>query len=170
MVLVDSTAPRSGPDPEPPAPGGAGYDVIGRVSALVSASARFGLPRLYARLEFGTLPPQSRDEVRASLATAENLRSTINEYVQASRSTVQAGSLDDLGDKPLAVLTAGTGSDASLVAAHDRLATLSTNSVHRVIDGAAHEALVADKDAAATTAQAILDVVSSVRTGGPLTE
>jgi hypothetical protein len=45
---------------------------------------------------------------------------------------------------------------------------LSTNSVHRVIDGAVHEALVADEDAAATTAQAILDVVSSVRGGGPL--
>jgi hypothetical protein len=42
--------------------------------------------------------------------------------------------------------------------------------MHRVIDGAAHEALVADEDAAAATAQAILDVLASVRSGGPLAE
>jgi len=36
---------------------------------------------------------------------------------------------------------------------------LSTNSVHRVIDGATHAELVADEDAAAATSQAILDVV-----------
>ena len=36
-------------------------------------------------------------------------------------------------------------------AAQNHLATLSTNSVHRVIDGATHEALIADEDAAATS-------------------
>jgi hypothetical protein len=44
---------------------------------------------------------------------------------------------------------------------------LSTNSVHRVVDGVTHEALIANQEAAATT-QAILDVVASVRGGGPL--
>ena len=56
------------------------------------------------------------------------------------------------------------------MASQNELATLSTNSVHRVIDGATHEALVADQDAAASTTQGILDVVSSVRSGGPLAE
>jgi hypothetical protein len=40
---------------------------------------------------------------------------------------------------------------------------LSTTSVHRIIDGATHEDLIANEDAAAATTQAILDVVSSVR-------
>jgi hypothetical protein len=40
---------------------------------------------------------------------------------------------------------------------------LSTNSVHRVIDSVTHEDLIADEDGAAATTQAILDVVSSVR-------
>jgi hypothetical protein len=48
------------------------------------------------------------------------------------------------------------------------MATLSTNSVHHVVDGVTHEALIANEDGAATTTQAILDVVSSVRGGGPL--
>ena len=43
------------------------------------------------------------------------------------------------------------------------MARLSTNSVHRVIDGATHEALIADEAGAAATTEAILDVVSAVR-------
>jgi hypothetical protein len=48
------------------------------------------------------------------------------------------------------------------------MARLSTNSVHRVIAGATHEALIANQQDAAATTQAILDVVASVRGGGPL--
>ena len=43
----------------------------------------------------------------------------------------QAASLTDLADKPLIVLTAGRGHDAEWMAAQDKLATLSTNSLHR---------------------------------------
>jgi hypothetical protein len=46
------------------------------------------------------------------------------------------------------------------------MARLSTNSVHRVIDGAAHEDLIGNEEDAAATTQAILDVVSSVRSKG----
>ncbi len=171
MVLIDSTAPASATTPRAASPGTPGSsDVLGRVSALVSTSARFGLGRLYGLLAAGGLPSQSQAEVDASTATAGNLRSTIDEYVQATASMEEAASLDDLADKPLAVLTAGSGSDAAHMASQNELATLSTNSVHRVIEGAAHEALVADQDAAASTTQGILDVVSSVRSGGPLAE
>jgi hypothetical protein len=123
---------------------------------------------MYAQTAFGTLPPRSRDEVRASIATAGNLRSTIDEFVQAGASMKQAAALTDFAGKPLVVLTAGVGNDAAWSTAQNHLATLSTNSVHRVIDGATHEALVAEEEHAAATTQAILDVVSSVRTAGPL--
>lgn len=169
MVLVDSTAPRSAAKPAAASPGdGGSYDVMGRVSALVSASARLGLGRLYGQFAVADLPPRSQDEVRASVATASNLRSTIDEYVQANASVQQAASLTDFADKPLVVLTAGVGSDATHVAAQNHLVTLSTNSVHRVIDGASHEGLVGEREFAATTTQAILDTVASVRTARPL--
>ena len=169
MVLVDSTAPASAAKPGAASPyDGGSYDVIGRVSALVSASARLGLSRLYGQLEHGSLPPRSRDEARASNATASHVRSTIDEYVQANASTEQAASLGDFADKPLVVLTAGSGSDATHSAAQNDLATLSTNSVHRVIDGATHDSLISDEEDAAATTQAVLDVVSSVRSEGPL--
>ena len=67
MVLVDSTAPRSAAQPGAASPDdGGSYDVLGRVSALMSVPARFGLARLYGQFAYGSLPPRSRDEVRAT--------------------------------------------------------------------------------------------------------
>jgi pimeloyl-ACP methyl ester carboxylesterase len=169
LVLVDSTAPKPAATTATASPGATGsYDALGRVSALASISAPLGLARLYGQLATGDLPPRSAGEVRASIATASNLRSTIDEYVQASSSVHQAAALTDFGAKPLVVLTAGTGHDAAEIVVQNRLATLSTNSAHRTIAGASHEGLVGEKKYAAATAQAILDVVTSVRSGAPL--
>ena len=169
MALVDSTAPASAANPPTASPGhGGSNDAMRRVSALVSTAARLGLARLYAQSDFGSLPPRSRDEVRASVATASTLGSTIDEYLQATASTEQAAALRDFADKPLIVLTAGSGHDAAWSAAQNRLARLSTNSVHRVVDGASHEDLVGNEEDAAATTQAILDVVASVRSQGAL--
>jgi pimeloyl-ACP methyl ester carboxylesterase len=169
MVLVDSTAPASAARAGTPSPGhGGSDDALSRVSALVSTPARLGLARLYGQSAFGSLPPRSRDEVRASVATASTLRSTIDEYVQATASSEQAATLGDFADKPLIVLTAGSGHDAAWSAAQNRMARLSTNSVHRVIAGATHQDLIANQEDAAATTQAILDVVASVRSPGRL--
>jgi len=169
MVLVDATAPASAAKPGAASPGRAGsYDAMGRISALASTSARLGLARLYAGIAFGTLPPQSRGEVRASIATANNLRSFIDEFLQGNASAEEAASLTDFTDKPLIVLTAGIGSAADHLTAQNHLATLSTNSVHRTIAKADHQALIADEQGAATTTRAVLDVVSAVRSSQPL--
>ena len=167
MVLIDSTGsalPAStsaqswGPD-----------DILARASVLASTSARLGVGRLIGLGGgYGSLPPQSADEVRAKIATSASLRSTIDEFLQASASEHEAASLTDFGDKPLVVLTAGSGSNAAWMAAQDKTATLSTNSVHRVVDGASHPDLILKQADAAVTAQAIIDVVSSVRNNQPL--
>lgn len=167
LVLIDSTAPKSA------ASGASALDatsatLLTRMTAALSIPARIGLGRLYGTLAFDSLPARSRDEVRASLATAANLRSAIDEFVQANTAMVQAGKLTDFGDKPLVVLTAGVGSDPAHLASQDHLATLSTNSVHRTAQGAAHEDLVAEQGPAAVSSQLILDVVTAVRTGKPL--
>jgi hypothetical protein len=142
---------------------------MGRVSTLISTSARLGLTRLYAPIEAGGLPPQSRDDVLASLTTGSNFRSTIDEYVQANASVAEAGSLTNFGAKPLVVLTAGIGSDADLTGAHERLAAMSTNSVHRVVDGASHSELIGDEKDSTATSQAVRDVLSAIRNATPLT-
>lgn len=167
MVVVDTTAPRE----TPPAPGSDepnSYHPLGRVATLISTSARLGLTRLTASTGFGTLPQQSRDEVRANLTTGSNLRSFLDEFLQANTSMAEAGAFTNFGAKPLMVLTAGSGSDAALIASHNRLAAMSTNSAHRIIGGATHQDLIAAENDSTATSQGILDVVSAIRNSTPL--
>jgi pimeloyl-ACP methyl ester carboxylesterase len=169
LVLLDSTASREPAATVIPASGGGGsYDPVGRVALLASLSARVGLARVAAQVDWGTLPPQSRDEVRASVAQASWLRSTVDEYMRAGASAREAASLRDFGDKPLVVLTAGEH-PASWMTAQEKMLTLSTNSVREVVAGATHTDLIVEQRAAAATAQAILAVVDSVRNDRPLT-
>lgn len=175
MVLVDSTAPAPPATPAPtatpdtPTPGATGsYDFMSRVAALVSMPARLGLGRVTGLTDYATLPPRSRDEARASAATSRQLRSTIEEYIQGGNSMREAGSLQDFTDKPLMVLTADSGSAAGPSGEQNALAKLSTNSAHRVIEGATHASMVFDARHAAATTQAIVDVVSAVRSAVPL--
>jgi pimeloyl-ACP methyl ester carboxylesterase len=165
LVLVDSTAPTSLPVPEERS---GSYDVLRRVSAIVSASARLGVGHVLALSGYSTLPPRSRDEARASSATAAYLGSFVDEFGVASRSMSEAGALVDLDGKPLVVLTAGRGSAPGWRASQDAMAGLSTNSVHRVVAGATHQTLLADRDDAREVSRAIHDVVVAVRTSRPL--
>jgi pimeloyl-ACP methyl ester carboxylesterase len=169
MVLIDSTAPVLTAIPRAtPTKDGDSYNIMGRVSALVSGLARFGLGRIYGQFDYGSLPPASRDEARASVAKADQLESTINEYVAANTSMEQAATLDTLADKPLIVLTAGSGSTTDWPAKQQAMATLSTNTAHRFIAGATHASFVSNEKYAAVVTEAILDVVASVRNGVPL--
>jgi pimeloyl-ACP methyl ester carboxylesterase len=167
MVLVDSTPPADEGGATTTGDEGS-YDATGRVAALGSIAARVGIARLIGLTDYAELPPRSRAEARASVATPEHLRSTIEEYAEGSRSAREAAALTDLGDKPLVVLTAGVGSDAGWMADQRRMAQLSTNSSHRVVDGATHGGLVIEREPAEATSRAIVDVVRSVRDGQPL--
>ena len=165
LVLVDSTASRS--TPVPPQRVGS-YDLMGRLSAILSASSRLGLGRVVARLSYADLPAESRDAARAHAATAAQIGSTVDEYANAARSMSEAGRLVDLGSKPLVVLTAGQGNDETWQAVQDQLATLSADSVHRVVAGATHDSLLADRHDSSAVSRAVHDVVTSVRTATPL--
>lgn len=169
LVLVDSTAPAaSTPGNARAASTGAGYDALGRISAAASAVARLGLARLAAPFSYDTLPAHSRDVARASVATANHIGSSVDEYLTGNASMVQARALVDFADKPLVVLTAGRGSAPDWFAKQDRLAELSTNSAHHVVPGASHASLIEDQDDAATVIKAINDVLTCVRTAAPL--
>ena len=80
----------------------------------------------------------------------------------------QAASLHDFADKPLVVLTAGAETDPTHDAAQTKLATLSSDSSHRVVQGASHAGLIMDEQYAKATTRAVLDVVASVRSAAPL--
>jgi hypothetical protein len=67
-----------------------------------------------------------------------------------------------------ALITAGRGHPAEWMLAQDQLATLSTNSRHRVVADATHESLLLDETHVAAVSHAIRDVVTTVRTSRPL--
>ena len=165
-MLLDSTAPK--PGPALPARTES-YDVLGRVSAVFSAVAHLGAGRLIAQTSYGSLPPHFRGEARANASTAPYLASWIEESGAANTSMQQAASLTNLDDKPLVVLTADTGNAAGWEQAQDKMATLSTNSSHRVAKDTTHNTVLHDETDSAQAIQAIHDVIESVRTSLPLT-
>jgi pimeloyl-ACP methyl ester carboxylesterase len=165
MVLLDSTAPK--PGPALPANSDS-YDGLGRISTLFSTIAHFGAGRLIAQGSYGSLPPRSRGEARANASTAHNLASYVEEFALANKAMQQAAALTNLNGKPLIVLTADKGiSDDQWQVKQDRMAALSTNSLHGHAD-ATHESLLDDQADSAAASQAIHDVVEAVRTGRPL--
>jgi pimeloyl-ACP methyl ester carboxylesterase len=170
LVLIDATDPAAHADAAKAKAYDTGsYDAAtDRVAALGALAARVGAVRVIGSFGYGELPPQARDEVRAKTATAAYASGWINEFVQANASGAEAAMLTDFGDKPLVVLTAGAETDATHDAAQEKLATLSTNSSHRVVEGASHPALILDQRYAQATTQAILDVVASVQDSQPL--
>jgi pimeloyl-ACP methyl ester carboxylesterase len=168
MVLLDSTAPK--PGPAQPINAGSG-DMVHRVAALAAASAHLGVGRLIAMGSYGSLPSRSRDEARANSSTAAHLGSFIEEFFGgADTSMQQASALTSLNGKPLIVLTADEGiNDNEWQSKQDRMAALSTNSLHRHAN-ATHDSLLDDEADAAVASQAIHNVVVAVRTSRPLAQ
>jgi hypothetical protein len=78
----------------------------------------------------------------------------------------RAAKLTSLGNRALAVVTAGSGSAAGWPGQQDDLATLSTNSVHRTVAGATHQSLIDTERYAAQSSGAIRDAVKDVQSAG----
>ena len=167
LVLVDSTAAKEPAKSVIPSSGS--QEPVGRVPVLASLAARVGLTRLLGRLDLGSLPPQSRDEARASVAQSSWVTSTVDEYLRGTASMQEAASLRDFGDKPLFVLTAGEH-PATWMASQERLLSLSTNSLQEIVAGATHTDVLLEERYAAATSRAILAVVGSVRNDRPLSD
>ncbi len=142
VVLLDSMHPHqhnafSGMDP---------------LLALVPTLARTGLANLLFDRKDGDPTAQARQVVR----DVEEMPAELN----------RAAKLTSLGNKPLIVLSAGTGSLPGWAAQQNDLATLSTDSVHRTIPGATHASLINDHLDAAQSSRAIRDVVKAVQRAG----
>lgn len=167
LVLVDSTAAVNTPV-TPPNVGS--YSILKHVTSLIATTSRVGLGWLLADAGFSDLPPKYRDDARATAATGMGVGGFLDEYGVANRSAAEAGELRSLDAKPLIVLTATRENSEGWMADQDKMAELSTNSLHRLEPGATHAAFVDDPVHAAAVTRAIHDVVVSVRTGAPLAQ
>lgn len=144
------------------------YEMFRRATGVMPSLARLGVGQVVYDQQFGDLPEPQRDQERAFLATPRHQRSVRDEFSQIRTSLDQAAELQSLGSVPLEVVTAGRQDYAEWFSLQDDLVALSTDSVHRMLPDASHDMITADEGTARQSSQAIVDVVSAVRTGAPI--
>ena len=165
MVLVDSTPPNAF-TALPEYPGF--YNIFTIANGLFPGLARLGVTGLVNASSHPELPAQAREQARAAFSTAGQARSQRDELAMVPTMMAQAGTVTDLGDRPLYVLTAPVNAQTGWLTPQMDLAALSSNSIHLVVAGAEHESLLDNPTDAATTSRAITAVVDAARTGTPL--
>jgi pimeloyl-ACP methyl ester carboxylesterase len=142
MVMLDSATPQQF-TALPNYPGF--YSTFRRASGVLPTLARLGVGRITSVTVFAGLPTRARDQERSFNASPRDYRAQREEWSELPTDFSQAKALTTFGVKPLIVLTAGQGQDPGWSAAQDKLALLSTNSVHRTLRSADHAALLDDK-------------------------
>lgn len=166
VCLVESSSPeqfghrpaaRDGP--EPPT----------RISAVASLLARIGAVRLFYKVFPAPpdLPNEQRAQIDALGPSTRQWSTTTLEFRAGPQTAAQARGLRSLGDKPLAVVSAGE-QEPEWLDLQDGLAALSPDSTHRVVEGATHASVLYDEGDSQATSAAIVEVVQAVRNDRPL--
>jgi pimeloyl-ACP methyl ester carboxylesterase len=165
LVLLDSSTPYQFDLADYPGE----YAMLRRGYAVAQSATRLGLGLLIPDSMLSSLPGPAGAQVAAFATSPRGARNARDEISALPAAFDQAKALHTLGDKPLAVLTATeTLHDTDgWAAAQDRLAALSTNSSHHIVE-ATHEGVLDDEQAAGASVATITAVVTAVRTGNPV--
>lgn len=165
LVLLDSSTPYQFDLPDYSDT----YGMLRRGYAVAPSVARLGVGLLVPDSVMSNLPAPADAQVAAWGTSPRGLRNARDEISALPAAFDQAKALHTIGSKPLIVVTAsGSVHDTDgWAAAQDRLATLSTNSSHRIVD-ATHAGLLDDEHAAGASVSAVTAVVSAVRTQAPV--
>ena len=162
VVLLDAQSPHATPVK------GAGQSAgnpISTLSGVLPGLARVGLARLVLSAGSSDLPPETEARRHADEVTVQGVSSFGDEFSRLDGILDAAGSLPDLGDRPLIVVTAAAEPLEGWLVQQDRLQTLSTHVSHRVFPDLTHVSLIESPKGATAASDAIVAVVSSVRTG-----
>lgn len=159
MVLLDSSSPDQF-TALPAYPGQ--YAVMRRGLALMPTLDRLGLGRLVSVLQPSHLPGPAAEVASSLTASARGARNGRDELSMLPQVFAQAQALTTLHSLPLAVLTASENIDGTVgwTRAQDRLAALSSNTVHLAVDST-HLGLLEDEGPAQQSSAAILRVVDA---------
>ena len=110
------------------------------------------------------LPEKQAAEATAFLSSYRHLKTTRDESLTWDATCAEVRSTRGLGDKPLAVVTAGKNVLPGQPELQSELAALSSNSVHRAVKGADHVTLVTHRQYASSVVEAIRHVVRTWKT------
>ena len=166
MVLLDSMSPDAFTD----LPGFATeQSMMHRGLGVLPSLARLGAGRILPTSAWSSLPEPAASQVQAFAAGARGMRGMRDEQSMYPEVFAQAEDLESLDAKPLVVVVATESIDRhdEWIDLQERLASLSTNSQHRIVD-ATHAGLVDDATGSTASVRAIVDVIGSIRTGRPV--
>ena len=141
-----------------------------RMSAAFSPLARFGIARIYfatgGEFDFGDLTEPQKSELKALWSSPDYFLSQRAEVIAGPGIFADGQKLDGLGNLPLMVLTQGHGGE-NWMQLQNELALLSSNSLHRIVDGATHGSFAFNPNDAHEVSQAIVQVWDAARSGEP---
>jgi pimeloyl-ACP methyl ester carboxylesterase len=163
MVLLDSSTPN-----QFSLPGYAStYAMMRRGLGVAPSLARLGLGRLVPEKAMSNLPSPAAGQVRAFATSSRGLGNMRDEIAELPAAFTQADALHTLGAEPLAVLTTTESlrDTSGWSGAQIRLAALSSNGSHRIID-ATHAGLLDEERGSGAATLAITDVVHAARNQG----
>lgn len=175
MVLVDTGQLYQ--DLRYPPEAHAEYAAEEQMIRTVRWLAPVGIARLLLAMGLGPeaeeydLPAPQRTQARTFNVTTKFWQSLVGQYAAMPQTDAQERAVKSLGDMPLVVLSATVPADETRRAWNEfsaELATLSTNSRHRLVEGSTHMSLALKQQDAQVTSTAILEVVEAVRMGQPL--
>jgi pimeloyl-ACP methyl ester carboxylesterase len=171
LVLLDS----SHPDQWTSTPQGqAQYETNAKIYSLAPTLARLGFMRVRGLMQPASGLPTPYDEaLKASFAATKDWEAQSAEFLASPATNDQVRQLVSWGDMPLFVLTAtehGTPPEQERLWQNwqTELAALSTDSIHRIVEGADHASFWRDPETAKMSIAAILEVVEAARTGSAL--
>lgn len=138
-----------------------GFQMLKRIPLLT----RFGYVRLTRLLhsQANGLPARQRLEAEVFLSSHRHFTATLSESLAWNQLCAEVRGSKGLGNKPLAVVSAGKDVLPGAAELQAELAALAKTSTHRVIDGATHVTLVTHRDHAMSVVEAIRHVVDQVR-------
>jgi pimeloyl-ACP methyl ester carboxylesterase len=166
VALVDSSHPEQFTrEPE----GRAMYERTERLGTLLPFLTRLGVIRLTNFFPaHPDLPQQQRAQVEAFNSSTQHLVSTTEEFRATPETAAQVRGTQSLGDKPLAIISAGEQPPGWLEM-QEELAVLSSDSINHVVEGATHESLLYERRDAQVSSAAVEQVVEAVRNDRPRT-
>jgi pimeloyl-ACP methyl ester carboxylesterase len=143
-----------------------------RMVAFARWLAPFGVVRVLLPPDDHDDRPMQQQAVSHAFSVTPTFFQTVADQQRAMPLTyAQEHEVTSLGSMPLIVVSSTTPDDAIRrvwTGINGELAALSTNSIHRVVEGATHMGLVYKREHAQVTLDAIRQVVEAVRHGQPL--
>ena len=143
-----------------------------RTITLARWLAPFGLVRLLLpQADYDDLPTQQGAALDTFGVTTKYFQVILDQYRAMPQTYQQEREVTSLGSIPLIVVSATTPDDETRrvwTEMNGELAGLSTNSVHRVMQGASHSGLLWKSEHAQVTVDAIKQVIEAARTRQPL--